>query len=288
MGQRLESSNGLNGKQLDEIKVLEETCNQFEGLTMKLNWEMLISRPANEVNDFLLYENEKLVGYLALYIFRESEAEVSAMVHPDHRKKRIFRKLLSQARQELMVREIPNFLFICEEKSLSGNAVMEALKTTYSFSEYGMTLNEMIPLPSSSTEVSLRKAGEHDIDDLVSMDVACFRLDRSETIKLRQKQIDQSNRLHTVASVQGKSIGKISVLVSETETYIYGFCVLPNYQRKGYGKVILSETVQSLLEKGCSKISLEVECKNKSALTLYQRCGFEVTAGYKYYKLPVL
>jgi ribosomal protein S18 acetylase RimI-like enzyme len=287
MGQRLESSYGLSQKQLEEIKILEETCNRFEGLTMKLNWEMLTSRAKNEVNDFLLYENEELVGYLALYIFRDSEAEVSAMVHPKHRKKRIFRKLLSQARQELMVREIPSFLFICEEKSVSGRNTMKALKAVYSFSEYGMALQEVRPLPFS-TEVSLKDTDEGDLDHLVNMDTVCFQLNKNDTSSLLQKQLVQPNRIHKIASVDGVKIGKISVLVSEMEAYIYGFCVLPTYQGKGYGKTILKKAVDDLIDKGHTKIALEVESKNKNALTLYERCGFEVEAGYDYYKLPVL
>jgi ribosomal protein S18 acetylase RimI-like enzyme len=287
MGQRMESSYGLNQKQLDEIKALEEVCNRFEDLTMKLNWDMLTSRAKNEVNDFLVYENEELVGYLALYIFKESEAEVSAMVHPKHRRKRIFRKLLSQARQELMVRDIPRFLFICEEKSVSGKGAMEALKAVYAFSEYGMALQEVKPL-SSSIEVTLKEADEEDLEDLVNMDVTCFKLNKQDTSVLHQKQLGQPNRIHKVAIVNGKRIGKISVLVSEFEAYIYGFCVLPSYRGKGYGKAILKQTVDQLSDKGHAKIALEVECKNKNALTLYKLCGFEVEAGYEYYRLPIL
>jgi ribosomal protein S18 acetylase RimI-like enzyme len=287
MGQRIDSSYGLNQKQIDEIKALEEVCNRFEDLTMKLNWDMLTSRAKNEVNDFLVYENEELVGYLALYVFRDSEAEVSAMVHPKHRRKRIFRKLLSQARQELMVRDIPRFLFICEEKSVSGKSTMDAIKAVYTFSEYGMTLQEVKPL-SSSVKLSLKEADKEDLEDLVNMDVACFQLNKNDTSNLLQKQLGQPNRIHKVASVNGKRIGKISVLLSETEAYIYGFCILPTYRGKGYGKTILKETVESLSNEGHSKISLEVECKNKNALILYKRCGFEVEAGYEYYRLSIL
>jgi ribosomal protein S18 acetylase RimI-like enzyme len=287
MGQRIESSVGLDQNQLDKIKALEEICNDYEGLTMKLNWEMLNNRPKNEVNDFLLYENDELVGYLGLYIFRDSEAEVSAMVHPKHRKQNKFRKLVSQARQELMVRDIPSFLFICEEKSISGKETMKALKTTYSFSEYGMTLKEAVPL-TSSTAVTLRDAEEQDIEELIEMDVACFKLDREETAEQYRKVHNLPSRSLKVASLKGKTIGKISTYVSDKEAYIYGFCLQPAFRGKGHGKTILQETVESLIDQGYTKISLEVECKNKGALILYQRRGFEVTAGYDYYRHPLL
>lgn len=287
MGQRIESSIGLDQKQLNEIKGLEEICNEHEGLTMKLNWEMLNDRPTDEVNDFLMYENDELVGYLGLYIFRDSEAEVSAMVHPNHRKQKKFRKLISQARQELMVRDIPKFLFICEGKSASGSAAMKALKTTYTFSEYSMVLKESLPL-ASSTAVTLSTAEEQDIEALIEMDVTCFNLNKEETSEQYEEKFNQSIRIHKVASLKGKKIGKISVFLSEKEAYIYGFCLFPDFRGKGHGKTILQETVESLITQGHSNISLEVECKNKGALTLYQRRGFEVTADYDYYKLPLL
>lgn len=287
MGQRIESSVGLDQNQLDKIKGLEQICNEYEGLTMKLNWEMLNNRPKNEVNDFLLYENDDLVGYLGLYIFRDTEAEVSAMVHPKHRKQNKFRKLVSQARQELMVRDIPSFLFICEEKSISGKETMKALKTTYSFSEYGMTLKEAIPL-TSSTAVTLSEAEEQDIEELIEMDVACFNLNKEESTEQYRKDLNQPTRSLKVASLKGKKIGKISTYISENEAYIYGFCLLPAFRGKGHGKTILQETVESLVDQGYTNISLEVECKNKGALTLYQRRGFEVIAGYDYYKHALL
>lgn len=287
MGQRIESSTGLNKKQLDEIKKLEEICNSYEELSMKLNWDMLNNRSADEVNDFLLYENNELVGYLGLYVFRDSEAEVSAMVHPNHRRLNKFRKLISQARQELMVRDIPNLLFICEGKSISGSAAMKALKTTYTFSEYEMRLKEAIPL-ASPTAVTLSKAEKEDIEALIEMDVTCFNLNKEETIEQYGDKFDQSIRQYKVASLKGKKIGKISVVFHENEAYIYGFCILRDYRGKGHGKTILQETVESLIDQGYTTILLEVECKNKGALTLYQRRGFEVTAGYDYYKHPLL
>ena len=41
---RLEKSAGLNNTQLSQIRQLEEVCNKFDNLTMKLNWATLRSR----------------------------------------------------------------------------------------------------------------------------------------------------------------------------------------------------------------------------------------------------
>ena len=95
MSQYLEKSAGLSESQLAHISQLEQSCNHFEGLTMKLNWATLSSRPINEVNDFLFYVDDKPVGYLALYIFNKSQAEVSAMTHPNYRQQGIFKQLLA-------------------------------------------------------------------------------------------------------------------------------------------------------------------------------------------------
>jgi N-acetylglutamate synthase-like GNAT family acetyltransferase len=104
--QGLIKSYGLSKIQISEIEKLATICNEEETITMKLNWDFLNSRPKNEVQDFLFYEENCLVGYLGLYIFNEIEAEVSAMVHPKKRKKGIFSTLLEHAKLEVKGRNI--------------------------------------------------------------------------------------------------------------------------------------------------------------------------------------
>ncbi len=284
---RLEKSYGLNDTQLAHIRQLEKVCNQFEGLTMKLNWNSLQHRPSDEINDFLYYEGDKLVGYLALYSFNKKEAEVSAMSHPDHRRRGIFKQLLATARSELRKRTIPEFLFICERVSASGRQCMQAIGARYEFSEYKMSLKEAIRPAVTSADLRLSPALPEDIASMAHMEAICFEMPLAETKHRLERNLSDPGRRLLIAIVGGERIGKIHILQAETETYISAFCVLPAHQKKGYGTTILSRTVEQLVDEDHQNISLEVATNNEHALLLYQQCGFQVTTAYDYYRLAV-
>ena len=255
---------------------------------MKLNWGTLIHRPAGDINDFLYYDHAKLAGCLALYTFNGREAEVSAMTHPDYRRQGVFKHLLAAARSELQQRRIPEFLFICEQASTSGRLCMQAIGAGYDFSEYKMDLQQAVTVATFKPELQLRPATPADLTELVELNGTCFNmpLDATQQNYLAECLTDP-NRKVWLATIGDKTIGKIQISATAAETYISGFCLWPEYRGRGYGTVILAQTVAYLLTAGYKAIVLEVATDNQNALTLYERCGFKVTTAYDYYRLPV-
>ena len=81
--QGLVKRQGLTQADLVEIRQLAQHCNVYEGLDLKLNWSILEQRPTDQTSDFLFYENGELVGFLPLFNFNTTEAEISGMVHPE-------------------------------------------------------------------------------------------------------------------------------------------------------------------------------------------------------------
>lgn len=287
MNQRLEPSPGLSPRQLDDIRRLEERCNAFEGLTMKLNWSRLKNRPPDEINDFLFYAGDRLVGYLALYVFNPREAEVAVAVHPDYRRQGIFRRLLAAARQELQRRRTPDLLFICERPSASGAACMQALGAKYDFSEYKMNLIEAVEPSPAPAEFLLRPARPEDAPDLARMDELCFGNPAAETMKQLERELVDGDREFLVALQGAEKVGKVRISKGEGEVFITAFCVLPEHRRRGLGRAILTRTVAQLVAGHRQPISLEVATDNAHALSLYERCGFQTSTAYDYYRLPV-
>jgi ribosomal protein S18 acetylase RimI-like enzyme len=288
MGQHVVRSYGLDQAQLADIQQLETVCNQFEGLTMKLNWSTLQNRPKDHCNDFLWYANGQLVGYLALFGFNQSEAEISAMTHPAYRRQGIFNQLLGAARAELNTHQIPTLLFICERISSAGAACLQAIGAGYEFSEYKMRLQEAFPLMNAPSPLQLRRARPEDIAELVRLDEVCFGVSAEIAQRWLAHDIADSQRMIFLATFGSNNIGKIHVLTTEIETYISGFCIWPEYRRQGYGKIILTRTLERLVARGCQNIVLEVACENEHARTLYQQCGFRTVTAYDYYRLPVM
>jgi ribosomal protein S18 acetylase RimI-like enzyme len=280
-------SKGLSEKQLNEIRELADIVNKHDNISMKLNWDFLTSRPENEVQDFLYYENGHFVGYLAIYIFNKKEAEVSAMVHPEYRDQHIFHALLQASIIECKNRNLNELLFMCDHASKSGIGALKRLQTKYDFSEYLMDFNIEKLSTVHTNEITLRTATYEDIDTLVNIDRQCFKLPKDQLEGIIKGQFEQSAQLQFLAEKSNVPIGKICVLTNSTPTYIFGFAVFPEYQGRGYGSEILTKTIQLLIDQGMEDISLEVAVKNDNALQLYKKAGFVPRTTYDYYRLTI-
>jgi ribosomal protein S18 acetylase RimI-like enzyme len=272
---------GLTADALQEIAELAEVCQQYEHLEMKLNWNVLRRRPEQEVNDFLYYEGGKLVGYLALFCFNTQEAEVSGMVHPEYRRRGIFSHLFQAVTEEVQRRNVPQILCIVEHSSQAGQAFVRKLDARFHHSEYKMQLTEP-RLPGQGIEgLTFRQAQAEDGMILAHITAVAFGMPRSEVTWYSQGP--QPERPSYLAQVGDVYVGKLDVSLSDQEALILGFGVLPEFQRRGYGRQLLAYTIQELLKAGKRQIALEVVTDNQNALSLYQSCGFEVVTSYDYY-----
>ena len=65
MKQGIYARAGLSPEELEEVRALWEICNAHESIEIKLNWGTLSSRPALVTNDFVYYENDRIVGFLS-------------------------------------------------------------------------------------------------------------------------------------------------------------------------------------------------------------------------------
>lgn len=286
--QGLYIAQGLSQEELAAIHSLADECNAYEQLDLKLNWGVLQTRPQDESNDFLYYEQGKLVGYLPIFCFNSQEAEVSGMVAPAWRCRGIFTTLLEAARKECQRRQLPTLLFIVENQSTSGQAFVAALKPQYDHSEYKMAFRSSQPpaLPASSP-LQFRRAGLDDRTTLKSITAVAFAIPEEDVDWYSTRMLNDDRRTFYLVSIDDVAVGKIDVFGNTQEVYIAGFGVLPQYQKRGYGRQILAYTLHEILKSGQTNIVLEVEVENEHALGLYTSCGFAQLSRYDYYRLPI-
>ncbi|QRG69506.1 GNAT family N-acetyltransferase [Brevibacillus choshinensis] len=286
MGYEVQGKSKLSVEELAAVKELVNVCNEHDGIDLKVNPDMLANRSGEQTEDFLCYEDGKLVGFLGLYVFHGEEAEVSGMVHPQYRRKGIFRAMQSRAAEECGKRKIPNQLFIVQRESLTGKACMEQLGSTYKFSEYWMDLEgQKNQLPVIS--IQMREAGAEDLETLIWLNVHGFQMEEDRAREMSERIESEPNRITYLIAAGGQDVGKISVLFSEGKGFIFGFCVHPDQQGKGYGRQALAHTIELIREKGFEQMSLEVACENSNALGLYESCGFVVKSANDYYTLKL-
>lgn len=285
--QGLVESRGLNATALDEIKSLAQLCNQHEGLDLKLNLNILHTRPKDQLNDFLYYADGQLVGFLALFSFNALEGEISGMVHPAYRRRGIFSTLFEAACQEARCRGLPTLLLIAEQASPAAQAWVSQLATVYDHSEYKMILEEPRLPATLNQRLHFRHADVRDLQPLSRITAHAFDMPDNAVDWYTEKSLAQPDHLYYVGEVDSVVVGKIDVHHSKDASSILGFAVSPQYQGQGYGRHILARTVQEILTRGQKNIWLEVSTENKHALSLYQSCGFKETGSYDYYRLTL-
>jgi len=286
-------TNGLVAKQtltpaeIAGIRQLADICDAHDQATIRVNWDSLAARPADETNDFFYYRDGRLVGVLSLYAFGHSDAEVSGMVHPDQRRQGIFRALVDAGIAELRRRGIPKLIFFCDHKSSAGIATLAALGAQYGYAEYRMDL-EALRMPAMFDErLRVERAGAADIDAVAQIIAQSFGMSDEDVRRGIAKHITSDTRRYYLARLDGAPIGALNLILGEDDAGIYGFGVVPEQRGRGYGRQILARTIQYALAAGPRQVFLEVAPENDRALGLYQSVGFRETNRYDYYILEI-
>ena len=72
----------------------------------------------------------------------------------------------------------------------------------------------------------------------------------------------------------GKMLGFVVVLNQVGECQLLNVCVLPEYQRHGYGRQLLEHVIDHAQSEGLRRVALEVRASNKAAISIYHALGF--------------
>ncbi|WP_057912188.1 GNAT family N-acetyltransferase [Peribacillus muralis] len=269
----------LNEKQLEDIRILQHECER-EDFSLKLNWETLRSRTGVNKNDFLHYDESKLVGFLGLYDFG-NKVEMCGMVHPDFRRQGIFTKLAQEAIESARKRKDKLLILNSPAQSSSGKHFLSQLPCKLAFSEFQMKWSET-PLVDYE-DVVVRPSQREDEETEVQLDIHCFQFTEKEAREYYQRILYENTLKTMMIEKDGRAVGKIRVDHSGGEAWIYGFSIFPEFQGKGIGKKVLKKVVTEQSQHGYD-IFLEVEATNEHALRLYESCGFKTIERQDYYQ----
>ena len=77
-----------------------------------------------------------------------------------------------------------------------------------------------------------------------------------------------------VLEVQESVIGHGILSVGADEAHLLNVCVLPDYQGKGYGRVLVEYLIAQARKKAATIMFLEVRASNQTAYRLYENLGF--------------
>jgi ribosomal protein S18 acetylase RimI-like enzyme len=90
-----------------------------------------------------------------------------------------------------------------------------------------------------------------------------------------QRKIDFQPSLFLVALLNGKLIGSVMVGYEGHRGWLNYLAVLPDYQKRGYGRKLVEKAIDELERLGCLKVNLQVRSSNISAVEFYKHLGFK-------------
>ena len=268
------------------IEQLITTCNNYEGLRMRIDVGALRQKPDNETNDFLYYENGILVGYLYFEGWGSRDREVVGMVHPDHRRKGIFSSMLAAATEECRQRDVQKIILVCEHFSRTGLAFIHAIKAQLEYSEHEMVLGTFRERRKFHKGLHIREANKNDLDAIVTI----LATDSGNEESIGQwvtKLFDEQTSRFYLATLDEKPLGCLRLDFMSDQIGMYAFEVRLGYRGLGYGRQMLEETIRTIRSESQKRIMLDVETDNSNAIGLYLSCGFEIKTTYDYYDLNI-
>lgn len=281
----------INKADYDDISRLQEICLEADKtalkleLDYKLNRSMAVNEEAGSINEFMYYDEDRLVGYVGIGRFGGAAMEVNGMVHPDYRRRGVFKKLFSLVKDEWRRGELPEMLLLCDAAAAPGHGFIETAGAVYHHSEYEMYLRGSETGNAVSARLLLRKAGNGDAREISRQNSIYFDMDLAEVDEILPEEEEKCGMHIYMAELEGKIIGKIHLETGGSVYGIYGLGVLPEYRGQGYGREILIDGIKILKSMGDKEIMLQVYATNRNALELYRSCGFEETSTMEYYSM---
>ena len=98
---------------------------------------------------------------------------------------------------------------------------------------------------------------------------------RNDPLEDIQKKLDFQPELFFIALLKNKVIGSVMAGYDGHRGWLYYLAVLPEYQKRGYGRQLVEKAVNELRKLGCLKVNLQVRTSNTSVVDFYKNLGFK-------------
>ncbi|MDP3387623.1 MAG: GNAT family N-acetyltransferase [Eubacteriales bacterium] len=304
----------LNRTNYDLIKMLEKTCIEQDQVSLKLELDYKLDLHESskdkqqsiigirQINEFMCFEGDLLIGYIGISSFGGSNAEmeVNGMVHPDYRRRGVFRTLYNLLLCEFEKRNTPKMLLLSDRQSEGGQEFIKSSGASYKHSEYEMFLDydTYSKVVCKDSKIKLRKATNADVEEIEKQNAIYFKdvFSKNEAAAESPEDSDdtgislfmpeeEEKRGITIfmAEFEGKIIGKVTLRLVGRLGGIFGLGILPDYRGKGYGRELLMLAIEMFEKMKVSEVMLQVEANNENALSLYKSVGFMARSTMDYY-----
>ncbi|PWM47532.1 MAG: hypothetical protein DBX47_00410 [Clostridiales bacterium] len=273
--------NSLTVAEENEILALEKLCKKHDGIYNDVYLNNALNFDNKLPCYFCAYEEQILVGFIAVFVPTRMEAEITAFTHPDFRCKGIFKKLFEEVKKTMLSVGITRFLFVVESASKSGGEVVKHLDSARVFNteltlECKKSSPEFYPKNCHITEVNQENK------TIASKLLGSVFGDFSGSEAFINTGLEEPDREVFMAYDGEIPVGVVNIYYKEKSAMIYGLMVTEIYRRKGFGKALLTFARERAL-KSRHKVYLDVDTNNKTAVELYLANGFKKVSQTYYY-----
>lgn len=281
--------NVIDRNDYEKIKNLENICREHDktSLKLELDYKLSNSKPKEidlvNINEFMYYNGDELIGYMGICDFGGDEIEVNGMVHPGYRRMGVFKRLYSLVHDEWQKRKSSSMLLLSDHESTPGIEFIKSVCDGYAHSEYDMILNIDNFKKLKSERLKLRKVTADDASEIAKQNSIYFNMEFSEEENIETE--GGYKNITYMAENEGGAVGKVRIELNNRLGGIYGLGVMPEYRGLGFGREILTMAIEELLKHKAESIFLQVLTNNKNALNLYKSCGFEERYTMDYYTI---
>lgn len=126
-----------------------------------------------------------------------------------------------------------------------------------------------------------------DVEKVAEIEKMCFSKPWSENSF--KNALNDSDSKFFVARLDSDIVGFSGMYIAAgAEGYVYNIAVNPLFRKKGIGTILTKKLIDYAKEKNLEFLSLEVRKSNNSAISVYEKCGFEKIGIRKnFYESPV-
>lgn len=124
-----------------------------------------------------------------------------------------------------------------------------------------------------------------DLTALVQLEGSCFEPERQDGEGPIRHSLRSPHQEVWVAEEEtgGAILGAMTLRLHPRTCRIYSVAVDPAAQGKGIGRQLMEKALTRALKKGCSRIHLEVDARNKILIEWYQRYGYRPVKTLEHY-----
>ena len=269
------ATNVLNSQQLSAAKTLINTVQSHDGTYRTPYLSNMLNFDPEMPAFFLAYQDQQLVGLLTVYADDE-DVELAILVHPDHRRQGLARKLYACYQAETATYPIASEtsqterVFLAKHPDLvtAWNLVEDTDTETWLGRE-----REPYQL-SQQAELTVSLAQAHHADDIARFQTKVFDSDYQVALRYAREAIADADSLLYLLEHSGAVIGSCTVDISTDDNYLYGLAIAPDQQQKGYGTYLVKAVINDLIRKNDKPFQIAVEDDNLIAKRLYENISF--------------